>query len=178
MVLKKSLRLTRMLTISFKNEYPDFGLKAEVYHHTELLDALVKEGRLQPKHAVNEKITFHDSCYLGRYNDVYDPPREILKSIPGVTLVEMERNRETGMCCGAGGGLMWMEEETGHRMNVARTEQALAVGPSVISSGCPYCLTMLSDGTKAKEVDENVKTYDVAELLEKSIFGRNEEVAS
>ena len=163
---------------TFKNEYPDFGLKAEVYHHTELLDALVKEGRLQPKHAVNEKITFHDSCYLGRYNDVYDPPREILKSIPGVTLVEMERNRETGMCCGAGGGLMWMEEETGHRVNVARTEQALAVGPSVISSGCPYCLTMLSDGTKAKEVDENVKTYDVAELLEKSIFGRNEEVAS
>jgi len=163
---------------TFKNEYPDFGLKAEVYHHTELLDALVKEGRLQPKHAINEKITFHDSCYLGRYNDVYDPPREILKSIPGVTLVEMERNRETGMCCGAGGGLMWMEEETGHRVNVARTEQALAVGPSVISSGCPYCLTMLSDGTKAKEVDENVKTYDVAELLEKSIFGRNEEVAS
>jgi Fe-S oxidoreductase/nitrate reductase gamma subunit len=163
---------------TFKNEYPDFGLKAEVYHHTELLDALVKEGRLQPKHAVNEKITFHDSCYLGRYNDVYDPPREILKSIPGVTLVEMERNRETGMCCGAGGGLMWMEEETGHRMNVARTEQALAVGPSVISSGCPYCLTMLSDGTKAKEVDENVKTYDVAELLEKSIFGENEKVVS
>ena len=162
---------------TFKNEYPDFGLKAEVYHHTELLHSLIKEGKLQPKHAVNERITFHDSCYLGRYNDVYDPPREILKSIPGVTLVEMERNRETGMCCGAGGGLMWMEEETGQRMNVARTEQALAVEPSVISSGCPYCLTMLSDGTKAKEVEENVKTYDVAELLEKSIFGGNEEVA-
>src|SRR3954471_1366281 len=163
---------------TFKNEYPDFELKAEVYHHTELLDALVKEGRLQPKHAINEKITFHDSCYLGRYNDVYDPPREILKSIPGVTLVEMERNRETGMCCGAGGGLMWMEEETGHRINVARTEQALAVRPSVISSGCPYCLTMLSDGTKAKEMEANVQTYDVAELLEKAIFGGNKEVVS
>jgi Fe-S oxidoreductase/nitrate reductase gamma subunit len=159
---------------TFKNEYPDFGLKVEVYHHTELLAQLVQEGRLKPKYAVNEKITFHDSCYLGRYNDVYDPPREILKAIPGVTLVEMERNRETGMCCGAGGGLMWMEEETGHRMNVARTEQALAVAPSVISSGCPYCLTMLSDGTKAKEVDRNVQTYDVAELLEKSIFGEKE----
>ncbi len=159
---------------TFKNEYPDFGLKVEVYHHTELLAQLIQEGRLKPKHAVNEKITFHDSCYLGRYNDVYDPPREILKSIPGVTLVEMERNRETGMCCGAGGGLMWMEEETGHRINVARTEQALAVAPSVISSGCPYCLTMLSDGTKAKEVDRNVQTYDVAELLEKSIFGEKE----
>ena len=155
----------------FKNEYPDFGLKAEVYHHTEVLAELVKEGILVPKHEVNETITFHDSCYLGRYNEVYDPPREILKSLPGVTLVEMERNRETGMCCGAGGGLMWMEEETGQRINVARTEQALAVTPSVISSGCPYCLTMLSDGTKAKEVEETIKTYDVAELLEKAVCG-------
>ena len=155
----------------FKNEYPDFGLEAEVYHHTELLAQLVKEGKLVPKYEVNEKITFHDSCYLGRYNDVYDPPREILKSIPGVTLVEMERNRERGMCCGAGGGLMWMEEETGHRINVARTEQALAVNPTVISSGCPFCLTMLTDGTKAKEVEEDVKTYDVAELLEKAVIG-------
>jgi Fe-S oxidoreductase len=155
----------------FKNEYPDFGLEAEVFHHTEILYELVRDGKLVPKHAVNETITFHDSCYLGRYNDVYDPPREILKSIPGVKLVEMERNRETGMCCGAGGGLMWMEEETGHRINVARTEQALEVNPSVISSGCPYCLTMLSDGTKAKEVEEKVSTYDVAELLEKAVCG-------
>jgi Fe-S oxidoreductase len=83
----------------------------------------------------------------------------------------MERNRERGMCCGAGGGLMWMEEETGHRINVSRTEQALAVNPTVISSGCPYCLTMLSDGTKAKEVEEKVATYDVAELLEKAVCG-------
>ncbi|MGE7907416.1 heterodisulfide reductase-related iron-sulfur binding cluster [Peribacillus sp. NPDC094092] len=154
----------------FKNEYPDFGFTAEVYHHTELLNQLVNEGRLKPQYEVNETITFHDSCYLGRYNDVYNPPREILKSIPGVTLVEMKRNRQDGMCCGAGGGLMWMEEDTGQRINVARTEQALAVNPSVISSGCPYCLTMLSDGTKAKEVEDSVATYDVAELLEKAIF--------
>ncbi|MFP7445990.1 (Fe-S)-binding protein [Bacillus infantis] len=162
----------------FKNEYPDFGLEAEVYHHTELLADLVKEGRLKPQFDVNETITFHDSCYLGRYNEVYDPPREILKSIPGVKLVEMERNRETGMCCGAGGGLMWMEEETGHRVNVARTEQALAVNPSVISSGCPYCLTMLSDGTKAKEAEETVQTYDVAELLEKAVIGEPQALVS
>ncbi|PLT35899.1 (Fe-S)-binding protein [Bacillus sp. V5-8f] len=162
----------------FKNEYPDFGLQAEVYHHTELLAKLVNEGRLVPKHPVNETITFHDSCYLGRYNEVYDAPRDILKAIPGVKLVEMERNRETGMCCGAGGGLMWMEEETGHRINVARTEQALAVNPSVISSGCPYCLTMITDGTKAKEVEDDVKTYDVAELLEKSILGEQQTIAS
>lgn len=162
----------------FKNEYPDFGLKAEVYHHTELLAELVKEGRLTPKHAVNETITFHDSCYLGRYNEVYDAPRDILKAIPGVELKEMERNRDTAMCCGAGGGLMWMEEETGHRINVSRTEQALAVKPSVISSGCPYCLTMLSDGTKAKEVEDKVETLDVAELLEKSVFGDSKALVS
>ncbi len=162
----------------FKNEYPDFGLEAEVYHHTELLAELVKEGRLKPKYEVNEKVTFHDSCYLGRYNEVYDPPREILKAIPGVKLVEMERNRETGMCCGAGGGLMWMEEHSGSRVNVARTEQALAVNPSVISSGCPYCLTMISDGTKAKEVEETVQTLDVVEILEKSVVGDVKEIAS
>jgi Fe-S oxidoreductase len=162
----------------FKNEYPDFGLEAEVYHHTELLAGLVTEGRLKPIFEVNETITFHDSCYLGRYNDVYDPPREILKAIPGVNLVEMERNRETGMCCGAGGGMMWMEEDAGNRVNVARTEQALAVNPSVISSGCPYCLTMISDGTKAKEVEEAVQTLDVVEILEKSVVGELKELAS
>ncbi|WP_313803055.1 (Fe-S)-binding protein [Cytobacillus sp.] len=162
----------------FKNEYPDFGLEAEVYHHTEILYELVKAGRLMPQHAVNETITFHDSCYLGRYNEVYDPPREILKAIPGVKLVEMERTRETAMCCGAGGGLMWMEEETGHRINVSRTEQALAVNPGIISSGCPYCLTMLSDGTKAKEVEEKIGTYDVAEILEKSVIGEQQSLVS
>lgn len=155
----------------FKNEYPDFGFQAEVYHHTEMLFELLQQGKLKPQYAVNEKITFHDSCYLGRYNDVYDAPREILKSIEGVELVEMVRNRQDGMCCGAGGGLMWMEEDAGHRVNVARTEQALEVNPTMISSGCPYCLTMLSDGTKAKEVEETVGTYDVAELLEMAIFG-------
>ncbi|MEC0547015.1 (Fe-S)-binding protein, partial [Bacillus inaquosorum] len=155
----------------FKNEYPDFGFEGEVYHHTEVLAELVKNGKLKPQHPLQEAITFHDSCYLGRYNEVYDPPREILKAIPGVQLIEMERNRETGMCCGAGGGLMWMEEETGNRINVARTEQALAVNPSVISSGCPYCLTMLGDGTKAKEAEDRVKTYDVAELLAQSVLG-------
>jgi Fe-S oxidoreductase len=172
--------VTKIVTIDphayniFKNEYPDFGLTAEVYHHTEILYELVRDGKLKPQYEVNETITFHDSCYLGRYNNVYDPPREILKAIPGVRLVEMERNRETGMCCGAGGGLMWMEEETGNRINVTRTEQAIAVNPSIISSGCPYCLTMLSDGTKAKEVEEKIGTYDVAEILEKAVIGNGE----
>lgn len=160
---------------TFKNEYPDFGLQAEVYHHTELLAKWVEEGRLKPVHRVDETITYHDSCYLGRYNEVYEAPRNILKAIPGVTVVEMARNRETGMCCGAGGGLMWMEETAGSRINVARTEQALAVKPTVIGTGCPYCLTMISDGTKAKEVEEQVQTLDVTEILERSVIGLKKE---
>ncbi|MCM3714227.1 (Fe-S)-binding protein [Alkalihalobacillus oceani] len=156
---------------SFKHEYPEFGLDdVEVYHHTELLAKLIQEGRLQPKYEVKETVVYHDSCYLGRYNEVYEPPREILKAIPGITLTEMRRNRENGMCCGAGGGMMWMEEDVGQRINVARTEQALEVEPTVIGSGCPYCLTMLSDGTKAKEVEEHVQTLDIVEILEKSLF--------
>lgn len=172
---------TKIVTIdphaynTLKNEYADFGLEANVYHHTEVLAKLVAEGRLKPKYEVNETITFHDSCYLGRYNEVYEEPRQILKAIPGVKLVEMTRNRQDGMCCGAGGGLMWMEEKVGDRINVKRTEQALEVNPTVISSGCPYCLTMLTDGTKAKEVEDKVKTYDVAELLEMSIYRREEQ---
>ena len=158
----------------FKNEYPDFGLEAEVFHHTELLAEWIQEGRLKPQKAIHEKITYHDSCYLGRYNDIYNPPRYILEHVPGVEVVEMERSKENGMCCGAGGGLMWMEETTGNRINVARTEQALRTEATTISSACPFCLTMISDGTKAKDVDETVQTRDVAEVLEESIFGAPE----
>lgn len=163
---------------TFKNEYPDFGLSEDiqVYHHTEVLYELIRDGKIKPQYEVNETVVFHDSCYLGRYNNIYDAPREILKAIPGVKVVEMERNRENGMCCGAGGGMMWVEEDAGQRINVARTEQALATNASVIGSACPYCLTMLSDGTKAKEVDEQIKTLDVVEILEKSVVKQEEAV--
>ncbi|MBM7551801.1 heterodisulfide reductase-related iron-sulfur binding cluster [Thalassobacillus pellis] len=173
--VKKIITIDPHAYNTFKNEYPDFGFEAEVYHHTELLAEWLKEGKLHPVHEVNETITYHDSCYLGRYNEVYQPPREVLEMIPGVKLAEMKRNRENGMCCGAGGGMMWMEEKTGNRVNVARTEQALETNPTMISSGCPYCLTMLSDGTKAKEVEENVGTMDIAEILAKSIFKEKQE---
>ncbi|WP_029269425.1 (Fe-S)-binding protein [Virgibacillus alimentarius] len=172
--------VTKIVTIDphayniFKNEYPDFGFEAEVYHHSQMLFDLVMNGKLKPTGEINQRLTYHDSCYLGRYNGVYDPPREILKSIPGLELVEMKRNRENGMCCGAGGGLMWTEETTGNRINVARTEQALEVEPSMISSACPFCLTMLSDGTKAKEVEEDISTMDVAEILALSVFAKED----
>ncbi|RSL30327.1 (Fe-S)-binding protein [Salibacterium salarium] len=168
--IKKIVTIDPHAYNTFKNEYPEFGLEGvEVYHHTELLAELVRDGKLTPRHEVNETITYHDSCYLGRYNEVYDPPRDILKSIPGLNVVEMERNREDGMCCGAGGGMMWMEEEAGQRVNVARTEQALEVNSSVIGSACPYCLTMMSDGTKTKEVEDDIQTMDIAEILERSV---------
>ena len=156
---------------TLKNEYPEFGLgkDVEVYHHTEILAKLLGEGKLKAEKEVKEKITYHDSCYLGRYNEVYSAPRLILNSIPGVELLEMERNRQDAMCCGAGGGLMWLEEKEGTRINEARTEQALKCNPNTIASACPYCLTMLTDGTKAKGVEEAVRTLDVVELLEKSL---------
>ncbi|MBB6669773.1 heterodisulfide reductase-related iron-sulfur binding cluster [Cohnella nanjingensis] len=158
---------------TLKNEYPEFGLEGvEVLHHTQMLDGLIREGKLHPRHPVNERITYHDSCYLGRYNNVYDEPRNVLRAIAGVEMVEMARNRENGMCCGAGGGMMWMEETSGKRVNVARTEQALQTNPSIIGSACPFCLTMMEDGAKLKEVDDRVKARDIAEILEWAVFGR------
>ncbi|QRG67427.1 heterodisulfide reductase-related iron-sulfur binding cluster [Brevibacillus choshinensis] len=154
---------------TFKNEYPEFGLQAEVYHHSELLAQWVKEGRLKPTKEVKERITYHDSCYLGRYNEIYDKPRVILEAIPGVEVLEMKRSGCDSMCCGAGGGLMWMEEHEGSRVNVARTEQALEVNPTAIASACPYCLTMMNDGVKTKEKEDEVKTRDVAEILADAI---------
>ena len=159
----------------FKNEYPDFGFEAEVIHHTQMLYDLVMNGKLKPQRPINQRLTYHDSCYLGRYNGVYDPPREILQAIPGIELVEMDRTKENGMCCGAGGGLMWTEETTGNRVNVARTEQAMETESTMISSACPFCLTMLSDGTKAKDVEEDISTLDVAEILALSVFVEEEE---
>ena len=144
-------------------------MESEVYHHTEVLSELVKERKLTPTEPVDEKITYHDSCYIGRYNGIFDAPREILSAIPGVEILEMARNREDALCCGAGGGRMWIEEKEGTRINVARTEMALETNPTVIGSNCPYCLTMLSDGTKAKEMEEQIQTLDIAEILEKSI---------
>lgn len=156
---------------TFKNEYPEFGLEAEVYHHTELIWKWIQDGLINPVKEVNEAIAYHDSCYLGRYNNIYDIPRQILSSIPGMKVLEMERNKQDSMCCGAGGGMMWIEEKQGKRINVERTEQALSVNPSMIGSNCPYCLTMLSDGTKAKDVEEQVKTMDIAEIVERSLAG-------
>ncbi|SEO41835.1 Fe-S oxidoreductase [Paenibacillus sp. OV219] len=158
---------------AFKNEYPDFGLSKSVVveHHTTLLERLVAQQLIKPVHPLKERVVFHDSCYLGRYNGIYDAPRNLLRAIPGVKLLEMERNRANGMCCGAGGGLMWMEERSGVRVNEARASQAMATSPTVIGSACPYCLTMMEDGIKLLDAEDTVRARDVAELLAESVFG-------
>ncbi|WP_079906886.1 heterodisulfide reductase-related iron-sulfur binding cluster [Carboxydocella sp. JDF658] len=154
---------------TIKNEYPHFGGNYQVYHHSEFLAQLLKEGRLKPQKKLDLQCTYHDSCYLGRYNDIYTEPRAILDTITGLAVLEMERNREKGFCCGAGGGRMWLEEHIGKRINLERTEQALTTGANTIVTACPFCLTMLEDGTKMKNVNETIKTKDLAELLWESL---------
>jgi Fe-S oxidoreductase len=154
---------------TLKNEYPDFGAKLEVVHHTDYLLGLVAEGRLSPTKPVEGRVVYHDSCYLGRYNGIYDPPREILRRIPGVELVEPEYwTKQRGLCCGAGGAQMFMEEQNQDRVNVKRTLQLLDTGAKTIASACPFCMTMLTDGIKSKSLEDQVKQLDVAELLERS----------
>jgi len=148
-----------------KNEYPQFGGNYEVVHHTDFLVKLIHEGRLKITKEEIATVTFHDSCYLGRYNNIYDQPREILNAIPGVNTVEMKRTKSRGLCCGAGGGRMWMEEHEGKRINIERTEEALTLKPNMIGTACPFCLTMLEDGVKDKEATETVMVKDVAEML-------------
>jgi Fe-S oxidoreductase len=150
---------------TLKNEYPQFGGNYEVVHHTDFLLNLIDEGKLKVKKGEAVKVTFHDSCYLGRYNDIYVQPREILNAIPGVKTLEMKRSKSKGFCCGAGGGRMWMEETAGKRVNVERTEEALALKPDIIGTACPFCMTMLEDGVKDKEAAELVKVNDLAEIL-------------
>ncbi len=154
---------------TFKNEYPQFGVSfGGVIHHSELLRELLAQKALTPVKANNTLFAIHDSCYLGRHNDMYDQPREVLGSVPGVTLIEMEKSRNRSFCCGGGGGLMWMEEE-GERVNVTRLEQALETGANGICSSCPYCLIMFDDAVKSKDLVEEFAARDIAEILSESL---------
>jgi Fe-S oxidoreductase/nitrate reductase gamma subunit len=152
------------------NEYPQFGGQYEVIHHSRFLMDLVKQGRLKPNGKADGKVTFHDPCYLGRHNDEYDAPRRLLR-LGGARLVEMERNKKRSFCCGAGGAQMWMEEHTGKKVNVERTEEALATGAPTIATGCPFCFVMLDDGVRDLGREEEVAVKDLAMLLEERVLG-------
>lgn len=154
---------------TIKNEYPDFGATLEVVHHTDFLCGLLAEKKLVPKKPVLGRVVYHDSCYLGRYNDIYESPREILRQIPGVELVEPDYwNKTRGLCCGAGGAQMWMEEQNQNRVNVKRTLQLVDTGAKTVASACPFCMTMLTDGLKSQSLEDTIKQMDVAELLDLS----------
>ena len=148
---------------TLKNEYPQFGARYDVVHHSTFLLDLVRSGKLKPK-TQSEEITYHDSCYIGRWNGNYENPRELLQSIPGLHLTEMPRSRNKGLCCGAGGARMFMEEKIGKRINIERTEEALATNAKTVATACPFCTTMITDGVKAKEAPVQVK--DLAEILD------------
>jgi Fe-S oxidoreductase/nitrate reductase gamma subunit len=159
---------------SFVKDYPDFGGEYSVIHHTQMISDLIKDGRLSLINSVDAIATFHDSCYLGRHNRIFDAPRDILAEIPGLQTVEMERNKEMGMCCGGGGGLSWFEEDTDKRVNDQRVEQAAQAvektgndKPSMIVTSCPFCLTMIEDGLAATET--TIVDRDIAELVAESI---------
>lgn len=155
-----------------KNEYSELGGHYEVIHHTTLLQQLIDEGKIRIKEGGSfkgKRITFHDSCYLGRANNIYEAPRKVLESLDG-ELVEMKRCRSNGLCCGAGGAQMFKEEEKGNtRVNWERTNEAIDTGASVIASSCPFCNTMLTDGVKTKEKEDNVKVLDIAEMIAQSL---------
>ncbi len=149
-------------------EYPDLGGNFQVIHHSQLLSHLVAEGKLRPG-AMDATVTYHDPCYLGRHNRVFDEPRSVLDAIEGVKQIEMHRCRERSFCCGAGGARMWMEETIGKRVNIERTDEALGTGAGVVSTGCPYCLIMLDDAVKARQREDEVKVLDLSQVVEQAL---------
>jgi Fe-S oxidoreductase len=154
---------------TLKNEYPQLGGEFQVIHHTQFLTDLISSGKIKLTKPIHKIITYHDSCYLGRANQIFEAPRKILKSIPGLQLIEMKEHHNQSFCCGAGGGRMWMEEHIGTRINQMRTDKAIEIKAELIGTACPYCLTMLGDGIKEKGKAETMAAYDLSELVEQSM---------
>ena len=154
---------------TFKNEYPEFKVNFEVVHISQYLFQLVNEGRLQITKEYGKKVTYHDPCYLGRHNGIYDEPRGVLKKIPGLELIEMPESREDSLCCGMGGGRVWMETEKHERFSTLRVEQAIGVGAEVLATSCPYCITALEDSRLTLKDSEVIQIKDITEILQEVI---------
>ncbi len=167
--IKKILTTCPHCYNTLKNEYPQLGFKGEIIHHAQFLLEQIKNGKLKFEKPLDKILTYHDPCYLGRYNGIYEEPRKILNSVLSLRIKEMKRSRKDSFCCGAGGGWMWMEERTGKRINTARLEDALKVKPEWIATTCPFCVTMLSDAVKEKNLEDELKVLDIVEVLERAI---------
>ena len=171
----KELGVKKIVTTSphsyhtIKNEYPELGGNFEVIHYSQLFSELIKEGRLKPTKELNKKVTYHDPCYLGRHNGIYDEPREVLHSIPGIELVEMPRSRENSLCCGGGGSGIWMETKKGERFANIRLEEAIEAGASVIAVACPFCMCMFEDSLLTMDKGNIIEIKDIAELIQEVI---------
>jgi Fe-S oxidoreductase len=153
---------------TIKNEYPQFDGNFEVMHHTELITGLLQEGKLKVGKSNYSSITYHDPCYLGRHNDIYQQPRQILKGLPETKLLEMEKNKKRAFCCGGGGGRLWLEERIGQRISENRIDQVIATKAQLVATACPYCLQMFEDAIKTKQVQDTLKVKDIAELIAES----------
>jgi Fe-S oxidoreductase len=152
---------------TFKNEYPQFGGKFKVFHHSQYIADLVKSGKLKMENGIEKLVTYHDPCYLGRYNDIYKAPRSLLHSIPGIRIMEMDRNHQSSFCCGGGGGHMWMEEHSGRRISDIRIEDAIKTNADILTTACPYCIQLLGDRIRVRDL-ESIEIMDIAELAELS----------
>ncbi len=154
---------------TIRNEFPQFGGTYEVLHHSQVISELIASGRITPKRGTEQTVAFHDSCYLGRYNGIMEAPREVARAVPGLKLIELPRNRERGLCCGGGGGHMWMEVPSEKRVNIIRVEEMLEAKPDVIATGCPFCLAMVDLGRKVKGAEDTLQVKDVSELVAESL---------
>jgi Fe-S oxidoreductase len=150
---------------ALKNDYPELGGKFEVLHYTQYLAELIRDGRLKPSKELKAKVTYHDSCYLGRHNNIYDEPREVLKAIPGLELVEMDNHHVDSLCCGGGGGRVWEETKKGERFSDIRIEQAIKEEAKILAIACPYCMAMFNDSVSANNKEDVIQVKDIAELV-------------
>ncbi|CAO0824811.1 heterodisulfide reductase subunit D [Desulfarculales bacterium] len=167
--VKKIITTSPHCFVTFTQEYPDLGGEFEVVHYTQILKQLIDEGKLKLGGSLAKKVIYHDPCYLGRHTEVYDAPREVLKAVPGIELLEFDRNRKMALCCGGGGGRLWMETEPEQRFSVHKMREADAKGVSVLATACPYCINMFTDSAKGENLDEKIAVMDISEIIAEAL---------